>query len=147
MRANTVVHYNAPTSNWEEAGAEPGIDTSKEAEPHFSNLVQNCQITVVDFSLERIEKYELGNASLIELMDKPREEWVQCRWVNVNGLSWDVIRSLGNRHRLHRLAVEDLINTRGRTKADWYTDHAFSKCLTFYFSVCYSIHFNTISNI
>jgi hypothetical protein len=122
-RANTITHYNAPENNWEEAGAEPGIDTAKEAEPHFSSLQQECQITVVDFSSDRLEKYELNNVGLIEFLKNPKEDWVGCRWINVNGLSWDVIRSLGNIHRLHRLAVEDLINTKGRTKADWYTDH------------------------
>jgi hypothetical protein len=122
-RANTIIHYNAQESNWEEAGAEPGIDTAKEAEPHFSSLQQDCQITVVDFSTDRLEKYELDNVGLIDFINKPKEDWVACRWINVNGLSWDVIRSLGNRHRLHRLAVEDLINTKGRTKTDWYTDH------------------------
>ena len=53
------------------------------------------------------------------------EDWTAVRWINVNGLSWDVIRLLGNYKGLHRLAIEDLMNTRNRTKADWYTDHTF----------------------
>src|SRR5699024_8956938 len=27
--------------------------------------------------------------------------------------------------KIHRLAIEDLINTTNRTKADWYSDHAY----------------------
>lgn len=42
-----------------------------------------------------------------------------------NGLSWDVIKLLGNKYRLHRLAIEDLMHTHTRTKVDWYADHAF----------------------
>ena len=58
-------------------------------------------------------------------MDKPRPDWAVCRWINVNGLSWDVIKLLGNDKGLHRLAIEDLLNPRNRTKADWYSDHTY----------------------
>lgn len=133
-RQNTVRNYHSPSRpTWEEPGAEPGIDTTKESEPHFGHLMQECQITVVDFSDERMSKYELDNEELVEFLKDPREEWVGCRWINVNGLSWDVIKELGNKYNLHRLAIEDLMNTRGRTKADWYSDHAFSRYLSFSF--------------
>jgi hypothetical protein len=127
-RQNTVRNYHLPsTTTWEEPGAEPGIDTAKEPAPRFSHLLQECQITVVDISDERMSKYELDNEGLVEFLQDPREDWVSCRWINVNGLSWDVIKELGNKYNLHRLAIEDLMSTRGRTKADWYSDHAFSK--------------------
>ena len=63
--------------------------------------------------------------TLEEFLEQPVEEASMVRWFNVNGLSWDVIRALGNHHSLHRLAIEDLINTKNRTKADWYNDHTF----------------------
>jgi hypothetical protein len=40
------------------------------------------QITAVDFSADRIEKYELNNEMLQEFLEKPREDWVTCRWIN-----------------------------------------------------------------
>lgn len=49
-------------------------------------------------------------------------DWVKCRWINVNGLSWDVIQEIAKYKKLHRLALEDLVNTKNRTKADWYVD-------------------------
>lgn len=126
-RSNTVRHYQSPARpKWEEPGAEPGVDTKKETETHY-NLQQHCDITVVDFSDERVECRDLDNASLEEFLQQKKEDWVACRWINVNGLSWDVIRSLGNHKGLHRLAIEDLMNTSGRTKADWYSDQAFCK--------------------
>jgi Mg2+ and Co2+ transporter CorA len=125
-----VIRYDSPArKEWEVPGAEPGIDTAKESETQY-NLQQRCDITVVDFSEERVECYELDNDSLEPFLAQEKESWVDCRWINVNGLSWDVIRILGNHKRLHRLAIEDLMNTRGRTKADWYSDHAFSTCYT-----------------
>ncbi|KAF2190112.1 hypothetical protein K469DRAFT_699708 [Zopfia rhizophila CBS 207.26] len=124
-RSNTVRHYTSPTRpKWEEPGAEPGVDTKKETDAHHS-LQQHCDITVVDFSEDRVECHSLDNDSLEEFLEKPKEAWIACRWINVSGLSWDVIRTLGNDKGLHRLAIEDLMHTRGRTKADWYSDQAF----------------------
>ena len=60
-----------------------------------------------------------------DFMDTPRPDWAVCRWINVNGLSWDVIKLLGNDKRLHRLAIEDLLNPKNRTKVDWYSDHTY----------------------
>ncbi|KAH6615219.1 putative cora family metal ion transporter [Boeremia exigua] len=107
------------------AGSEPGIDiTNDDAWPQWRQKVQS-QITAVDFSKDRIEKYELDNTTLREFLAKPREDWVTCRWINVNGLSWDVVRLLGEKQKLHTLAIEDLLHTRNRTKADWYPEHIF----------------------
>jgi Mg2+ and Co2+ transporter CorA len=72
-----------------------------------------------------MRQYELDNDTLEQFLEREREPWVQCRWINVNGLSWDVIKILGNHKGLHRLAIEDVVHTTNRTKADWYSDHAF----------------------
>ncbi|KAF2087981.1 hypothetical protein K490DRAFT_4064, partial [Saccharata proteae CBS 121410] len=129
-RSNTVTNYegleeSALRPSWEEPGAEPGVDTAAPVETHRRHLHAECAITVVDFSDEAMVQHHLNNSSLQGFLDNPPEEWVACRWINVNGLSWDVIKLLGNTKGLHRLAVEDLMNTRGRTKVDWYSDHAF----------------------
>ncbi|NNE83031.1 MAG: magnesium/cobalt transporter CorA [Alphaproteobacteria bacterium] len=47
-------------------------------------------------------------------------------WVNVTGLAdLDVLTSLGTRFNLHDLALEDVINTHQRPKAEEYDDHVF----------------------
>ena len=79
----------------------------------------------MDFSEDQIEKTELDNNSLEGFLNQTRPEWATCRWINVNGLSWDVIKQLGNFKKLHPLAIEDLMHTGNRTKADWYPEHAF----------------------
>ncbi|KAK5656027.1 hypothetical protein OQA88_5166 [Cercophora sp. LCS_1] len=108
-------------------GTEPGVDTSR-ADGGHSTMAKphaECQVTIVDFSTDKINVEELDNNQLIEFLKKPQPDWVQCRWINVNGLSWDVIKAIGQHKKLHRLAVEDLMNTNGRAKADWYQNHAF----------------------
>jgi Mg2+ and Co2+ transporter CorA len=82
-------------------------------------LHEECQITVVDYSEADLRIYEHDNASLIRFLDKPQEDWVKVRWINVNGLSWDVIQALSKNKSFHRLAIEDLVSRNNRTKADW----------------------------
>lgn len=108
-------------------GAEPGIDPTKPdgGQQGVPVLHAKCQITVVDFSQDDLKIHELDNAELIEFVKQPQPSWVKCRWINVNGLSWDVIQALGEYKDLHRLAIEDIMNTRNRTKADWYPGHTF----------------------
>lgn len=103
-------------------GSEPGIDTSKPdgGRDTLAHMKAPSDITVVDFSQLDISTTRLDNSSLAGFLATPRAAHMKCRWINVNGLSWDVIQMLGNHKKLHRLAIEDLMNTRNRTKADWY---------------------------
>ncbi|KAL9618058.1 MAG: hypothetical protein Q9160_007187 [Pyrenula sp. 1 TL-2023] len=129
-RSNTAITYKETRPGWE-PGQEPGFDTS-EPLPTYSHeetiqapIHQQCEITVVDYSEDDMQMWRLDNDNLEEFLSKGKDPWVKCRWINVNGLSWDVIRLLGQHKGLHRLAIEDLMNTHNRTKADWYADHTF----------------------
>ncbi|KAL6721648.1 hypothetical protein ACLMJK_000752 [Lecanora helva] len=130
IRSNTVKTYKKErrgtrAREWQ-PGQEPGIDT-KATHLHplakAPSLYEDCQITVVDFSEEDIHLQHLNNHTLEACMEKGRPAWGM--WISVNGLSWDVIKLLGNHKNLHRLAVEDLTNTKNRTKVDWYSDHTY----------------------
>ncbi|KAK5098263.1 hypothetical protein LTS08_006396 [Lithohypha guttulata] len=138
-RADTAVAYGTEdmgrTTGWA-PGLEPGVDTSDpppyaQNEPelhdirHLDQLKQKCEIMVVDYSSEQMNSQYLDNENLKDFLAQPQDDWAQVRWINVNGLSWDVIKEIGNHKCLHRLAIEDLINTRNRTKVDWYDDHTF----------------------
>lgn len=139
-RSNTARSYYPDGSGqspiWhpgEEPGQEPGLDPAQPIfPPSQSGEVQlpeqsyrRCDITVVDFSQENMTMYHLDNDTLPAFLEKEREPWVACRWINVNGLSWDVVRLLANHKDIHRLAVEDLMHSVNRTKADWFSDHTF----------------------
>ncbi|KAJ5489038.1 hypothetical protein N7539_003928 [Penicillium diatomitis] len=135
-RSNTARSYHPDgflsEINWQ-PGTEPGIDPTKPLPPYSSewpsnipgDLQRDCEITVVDFSQFEMRQYELDNETLPAFLAREREPWVQCRWINVNGLSWDVIKSVGSHKGLHRLAIEDILHSTNRTKVDWYSDHAF----------------------
>lgn len=107
--------------NWR-PGQEPGLDPSKPNGGRPSEQPtrhEECQVTVVDYSVEKMRKNEFDNAGLIDFLKQKQESWITCRWININGLSWDVIQALGRTKGLHKLALEDLLNTSNRTKADW----------------------------
>jgi hypothetical protein len=127
-RSSTVRTLRAanlyPTRPQWQPGQEPGLDPSKpnggrseKPTPH-----EECEITVVDYSEDDMMMRHLDNKTLVDWVanDSAKDEWVKCRWINVNGLSWDVIQTLGGWKKLHRLSLEDMLNTKNRTKADWY---------------------------
>jgi Mg2+ and Co2+ transporter CorA len=141
-RTNTLRSYYRDGLNPEqqlhggwEAGKEPGIDPNTDLPPTGGNewdylslpvdLHRQCEITIVDFSQNEMRQYVLDNESLEQFLQREKEPWVQCRWINVNGLSWDVIKILGSHKNIHRLAIEDLMHPHNRTKVDWYSDHAY----------------------
>ncbi|KAI9158916.1 Cobalt/magnesium transport protein CorA [Paramyrothecium foliicola] len=108
-------------------GSEPGFDPRLPDGGHASmpTLSAPCEITVVDFSVGQMKKRHFDNQSFVTFLNEPQPKWAKCRWINVNGLSWDVIQAIGAKKGLHRLALEDIMNTRNRTKAEWYSNHAF----------------------
>lgn len=112
--------------NWR-AGTEPGLDPSKVNGGRSYMPTDNtpCQIKVVDFSKDVLEFHDLTNESLHDFLTKERGDQSACRWINVNGLSWDVIQELGIKYGISHLALEDLVNTKTRTKVEWYKEHMF----------------------
>lgn len=100
-RAQTVTAYHEPQESepvWQ-PGAEPGIDTAATDDlvpPEISSLKAQCEINIVDFSGDDVRHIRADNDSLPQVLEDGRPENMPCRWISVNGLSWDVIRCLGN---------------------------------------------------
>ncbi|RXW17596.1 hypothetical protein EST38_g8258 [Candolleomyces aberdarensis] len=122
-------------------GAEPGVDPTKpSSDLIYGQLHKECKIEVVDYSAVRCNYKVMENEEFVDMMDgeetwKP-QPWVKCRWINIAGVSWDVIKALALRYSLHPLALEDVINKNNRTrsKADYYTKHLFLRVM------CHELH-------
>ncbi|GJE89653.1 magnesium transporter-like protein [Phanerochaete sordida] len=120
-------------------GAEPGIDPRREtAFLQYGHLRQKCLIEVVDYSAVRSSFGRMTNNEFIKLLADPRacakEPWVKVRWINVGGVSWDVISALAIHYGMHPLAVEDLLHafegrSTLRSKVDYYQKHLFLRVL------------------
>lgn len=132
-RSNTAKTYRPERrgQSWQ-PGQEPGVDPAASSTDFASQvlkLYEKCEISVVDFSQDDMLQHHFDNSGLESFIAVPRPSWAQCRWISVNGLSWDVIKTLGTNKGLHRLAIEDLLSHNQRTKADWYSDHTYSMWL------------------
>lgn len=135
-------------------GAEPGIDPLRpEADIEWADVVEDCKIEVIDYSAVSCHYKHMNNAEFVDMMDddnlwKPKP-WAKCRWINIGGVSWDVIKALAGRYgksnaiassqasltrdtALHPLAIEDVLHHEhkgGRSKADYYSKHLFLRVI------------------
>ncbi|KAF8185011.1 hypothetical protein K438DRAFT_1837261 [Mycena galopus ATCC 62051] len=121
-------------------GSEPGINPRDDEK--YSHFSEKCAIQVTDFSSEHVLLNTLSNAEFVDLMKHPapkREpnaaEKRSLRWINIGGISWDVLSALALRYDLHALALEDILHEQGhnQSKADYYHQHLFLRVL------CHSI--------
>lgn len=80
-------------------GAEPGVDPRRaSAFLNYGHIRQQCLIEVNDYSTMRTSFGRMTNAEFIRLLAdrnaSHREPWVRVRWINVGGISWDVVSAL-----------------------------------------------------
>ncbi|KAJ7032382.1 magnesium transporter [Mycena alexandri] len=136
VRKVIALHRGAAVMTRRAAGAEPGIDPrSAAADLQFEGVQQECVIEVADYSAVRTSFGRMTNREFIELMNDPtaskREPWVKVRWINIAGLSWDVVKAVSIKYDLHPLALEDVFHShsRARSKADYYARHLFLRVL------------------
>lgn len=60
--------------------------------PLEKTVQQHCEITIVDFSRDDVRVRRLDNEILESFLKEEKEPWATCRWINVNGISWDVVK-------------------------------------------------------
>ncbi|KAJ7757577.1 hypothetical protein B0H16DRAFT_1721311 [Mycena metata] len=117
------------------AGAEPGIDPRRASmEVQYRAVQKDCLIEVVDYSAVSSSFVNMRNAEFVNWCGSPkskRKDWVKVRWINITGISWDVIKALSFMHELHPLALEDVFHTRPEnlSKADYFLHHLFLRVL------------------
>jgi hypothetical protein len=87
----------------ERIGAEPGVDPRRaSADMQYGHIHRQCGIEITDYSSLRTNVTRLTNSEFIELMDdgikSQRPSWVRVRWINIGGVSWDVIKGMSLRY-------------------------------------------------
>jgi hypothetical protein len=83
----------------EHIGAEPGINPRRpSAEMHYGHIHEECIIEIMDYSAVRSSSGRMTNEEFIGFLNDPKasesEPWVKVRWINVGGISWDVIKAI-----------------------------------------------------
>lgn len=117
-------------------GAEPGIDPRRaSANINYGSIKQRCIIEVADYSTMRSSFGRMTNREFVKMLRDPsasrRDPWVRVRWINIGGISWDVISALALKYDIHPLALEDVLSQRqhSRSKVDYYPQHLFLRIL------------------
>ncbi|KAJ7273360.1 hypothetical protein C8J57DRAFT_1317642 [Mycena rebaudengoi] len=118
-------------------GSEPGVDPrSDNVDEQHRYFSQQCAIQVADFSSEQVALETMSNAEFVKLMQESKppieaEGQHPLRWINIGGISWDVISAMALRYDLHSLALEDILHEQGhnQSKADYYQQHLFLRVL------------------
>ncbi|KAG8815197.1 hypothetical protein FRC19_001187 [Serendipita sp. 401] len=112
-------------------GAEPGIDPRRPgSDAAYGHIKEPCEIEVIDYSATNYEIQQLDNTQFKAMMRATggkRPPWAKVRWINVAGISWDVLSTLGITYNLHPLTLENILGgmKTARSKADYYTNHLF----------------------
>lgn len=80
-------------------GGEPGIDPRRSyAFLTYGHINEKCTIEMADYSAVRSSFGRMSNKGFAEFLRSPiaseREPWVKVRWINIGGISWDVLSAV-----------------------------------------------------
>lgn len=110
MRSQFVGLQNDPTT-------APGVEHDEIAA--LPSAPGQVIVTCVDYCPAQMVEQQIDD--LRGFLDHHRPEWVQVRWINVDGLSdMGVVHALATKYELHPLAIEDLLDLNDRPKVEPY---------------------------
>jgi magnesium transporter len=96
-------------------GTAAGIETYELSA--LTSGTGRVSVTCADYSPEQVEIHDV--VDIDDFLARHRPSWSQVRWIDVVGLSqMDVIRAIAVKYQLHPLAVEDVLHTVERPKAE-----------------------------
>ncbi|KDN48124.1 hypothetical protein RSAG8_03140, partial [Rhizoctonia solani AG-8 WAC10335] len=109
---------------------------NKRSELRFGSRIAKCTIEVTHYSEAGCHTTQYDNTGLIALLKGDSLTGLQkgeVRWINVAGVSWDVVRELAIRFNLHPLSVEDvMMDTHDKSfKTDYYQQHLFAQLTSY----------------
>ncbi|KAK4888394.1 hypothetical protein LTR27_012717 [Elasticomyces elasticus] len=124
-------YYQHQNTTWNTAvGAEPGLrldaQGSDQVGPSTHSNNESIEVRIVDYSTSQFARQDVRGSELQSYLGpQGKPEWATCRWIFVNGISKEVVHTLGRTYGLHPLTLEDVLNTDNLAKIDWYDDHYF----------------------
>ena len=74
-------------------GAEPGIDPRRESVKRaYAYIHEECEVEVIDYSAQQVKFQQFNNESFLSFLNNTgRSPPMKVRWINVGGISWDII--------------------------------------------------------
>ncbi len=100
-------------------GTSPGLLPDQLEKLAAAKPAGPVKVTVIDYAADQVEMH--GVLDFDAFLESHRPAWSTVRWINIDGLTnLTAIEALAKKYELHPLAVEDLLNTTTRPKADSY---------------------------
>ena len=86
-------------------GAEPGINPHRNsAELLYGHIHQECTVEIMDYSAVRSSVRRMTNNEFTHFMQdsiaSATDPWVKVRWINIGGVSWDVLKAVSIKYGL-----------------------------------------------
>lgn len=108
---------NVQNSSSHSPGEPPGASRLRQESPKTASV-----ITLIDYDQTHLEERVISEPNeLLAHFDNKR-----VTWINIDRLDdLDMLRMLGKRFHLHPLALEDVLETGQRSKAEQYDDYLF----------------------
>jgi hypothetical protein len=105
-------------------GVAPGVCVDNPPK-YIENCHTDVSIQIVDYNEKKVTTNTMDNNNLENFLSINRPAHSKVRWINCSGISFDVIRTLGQKYDLHPLAVEDIFHIPQRVKVDFFEEHVF----------------------
>lgn len=103
----------------------------------YGQYQQRCKVNVWDYGPTQARQRQFDtNETFINWLQNqsstPRGLWNKVRWINISGVSWDILGALKQEYDLHPLSLDVVIHGRdnARSKADYYAKHLFIHILS-----------------
>ncbi|CUA70321.1 hypothetical protein RSOLAG22IIIB_00676 [Rhizoctonia solani] len=132
-RACIAIQEEVSRNHSLDQGADPH---NKRSDLRFGSRAAKCTIEVTHYSEAGCQTISYNNAGLIALLKGDNLTGLQkgeVRWINIAGISWNVVKQLAIRFNLHPLSVEDVMtDTHDKSfKIDYYQQHLFAQLTSF----------------
>ncbi|HOZ29491.1 MAG TPA: magnesium/cobalt transporter CorA [Bacteroidales bacterium] len=91
----------------------------------FNGKNRNHDISIEHIAYSSDEYFEESIISIEEI--NPIPDSGKIHWINLNGVhNTDLIKNIGEKFNIHKLVLEDVLNTHQRPKVDFYNEHIFA---------------------
>ncbi|MDD2633994.1 MAG: magnesium/cobalt transporter CorA [Bacteroidales bacterium] len=81
------------------------------------------QIELINYSAEKFTESIVHTVDDIDISDASSSVY----WINLNGVHEpNIIKDIGEKFNIHKLILEDILNTHQRPKVDFYNDHVYA---------------------
>ncbi|KAJ1536050.1 hypothetical protein HK096_000916 [Nowakowskiella sp. JEL0078] len=130
MRAQKFVKSSGPQKATRVIGGAAGIDFLRMYPTSELIAIKSDPIILVsDYDSINVETKSVAKSDFADFLKIPRSSFSNVRWISIQGLDFDVMKSLNCVHHIHPLVLEDIYHDSLRVKTDFHDSHIYVSLL------------------